>query len=158
MNLRRRLRARAVAVVLLLGATVASGSAHAVEAGPGSRNFTAPGSVPNYFSNEAAPFQGEIRAAQPGADQYNAAPGRTTTTAAAPRRHTRKASASAARGKHRGKLVRAKGSSSRQLARAGAAKGGKAALGRTRSAKSKTAAKSMKTTATQPKQAARSTR
>ena len=157
MSLRRRPRVRTAALLLLGGAVAfaaAGGSANAVEPGFGSRNFTAPGSVPNYFSNEASPFQGAAGAAQPGADRYSAAPAYSYAAGVAPRRYYR-----AARGKQRGRLARGRVSSSRELARAGAPKGGRTVIAAgTRSTQGKSAAKSMKTAASQPKQAARSAR
>ena len=54
-----KLRYPAVAICLTLAlaiAPVALRPAAAAEAPPGSKNFNSPGSVPNYFSNEAAPF------------------------------------------------------------------------------------------------------
>jgi len=44
------------AVALCLTVALAIRPAGAAEAPPGSKNFNSPGSVPNYFSNEAAPF------------------------------------------------------------------------------------------------------
>lgn len=130
MTLRRGIRRRMLVVCLML-AVAAAGTSYAIEPPPGSRNFTAPGFVPNYFSNEAAPFHGgaAARPAQPVGDQFNAA-SPPTSRAAAPRRQARKGSVSASRAKHRGKLVRGKRSyskagASRQAARAGARRSGK---------------------------------
>jgi hypothetical protein len=49
------LRYPAVALCLAIAASTIS-PAGAAEAPPGSKNFSSPGSVPDYFSNEAAPF------------------------------------------------------------------------------------------------------
>ena len=54
MSLRHLMLAAGVA----LAASVAGAPVHAVAAPPGSKNFTPPGDVPNYFSGEAQSFQG----------------------------------------------------------------------------------------------------
>ena len=135
----------------------AAAPAGAVEPAPGSRNFTAPSTAPNYFSNESAPFQEGARPGQPGADQFNAAPGPRGETASS-RRATRTAAGSG-RAKKRGKLARGK-ASSRQVARAGGARGGKAAaVGRAaKPARGKSIATGTRTAASQGRQAARATR
>jgi hypothetical protein len=51
------MKRRHLAITLFLViAAAATSPAGAAEAPPGSKNFNSPGSVPNYFSNEAAPF------------------------------------------------------------------------------------------------------
>ena len=50
------MKLRYPAAALCLTLALAIGPAAAAEAPPGSKNFNSPGSVPNYFSNEAAPF------------------------------------------------------------------------------------------------------
>jgi hypothetical protein len=55
------LRFPAIAACLAIAAAIgpmAAPPAGAAEAPPGSKNFNSPGGVPNYFSNEAAPFVG----------------------------------------------------------------------------------------------------
>src|SRR5260221_2740932 len=56
----RRLGWQALALGLALA--IAGSPADAVEAPPGSKNFTPPRDVPNYFSNESGPFQGGANA------------------------------------------------------------------------------------------------
>ena len=127
------MRRGVLAVALILGSALAGPPAGAIEPPPGTKNFTPPRSVPDYFSNEAAPFRG-VRAAQPAADQFNPASVAAGNDGVAETpRHTRKASASAGRAKQRGKLVRgktarSKAASSRQAARAGKARKGKTAI------------------------------
>ena len=48
--------------------------AQAFEPQLGSKNFTPPNFVPNYFSNEGAPFGRGSQSAQPDADRFNTAP------------------------------------------------------------------------------------
>ena len=54
------LRSRPRRIALLAGLTIVlvAGPAFAVDSGNGSKNFHAPASVPNYFSNEAGPMLG----------------------------------------------------------------------------------------------------
>jgi hypothetical protein len=68
MSLRRRLRRLLLAVGASLAVVVAALPVAAVETPPGSKNFTPPRNVPNYFSNESGPFNGGAgaRTAQPG--------------------------------------------------------------------------------------------
>jgi hypothetical protein len=89
----------AAGLLTLLGA-LAGVPAQAFEPPPGSKNFTSPNSVPNYFSNEAAPFGRGSQMAQPGADRFNTAP------IAAISQPTRNTASSASRGTHRSKLAR----------------------------------------------------
>jgi hypothetical protein len=109
----RRICTRVLGMCLMLGLAAAETS-YAIEPPPGSRNFTPPGFVPNYFSNEAAPFHGGAgaRLVQPGADQFNAAPASGGRAAAASRRHGPQGYA-ADRAKQRGKLARGKRSYSK---------------------------------------------
>jgi len=58
MNFRYPAIAACLAIAAAVVAPMAVQSAGAAEAPPGSKNFTSPGGVPNYFSNEAAPFVG----------------------------------------------------------------------------------------------------
>ena len=63
-----RPRCPALAIPLALVFALAGAPAEAAEPPPGSKNFTPPSTVPNYFSNENTPFQSgaEAPAAQPG--------------------------------------------------------------------------------------------
>lgn len=56
MLLRSSLRRTALIVGIM--AVLIGGSAHAADNAEGSKNFAAPASVPNYFSNESGPLQG----------------------------------------------------------------------------------------------------
>ena len=63
------------------------GPVAAFESSAGSKNFTSPGSAPDYFSNEAAPFDRASHPATPGADRFNTAPiiaGRTHASISQP--------------------------------------------------------------------------
>jgi hypothetical protein len=122
MSLSRRLRALALVLGVAFAAAVAGGPADAVEAPPGSKNFSPPGYVPNYFSNESGPFQGgaNTRNAQSETAPIVAAPGSRDRVAAASRRNSRH---------HAGRLAKAKGRT--RLAHAGAAHGAKAAGAKT---------------------------
>ena len=66
----------ALAFSIGLGLAFLGAPAHAIEAPAGSKNFTPPGDVPNYFSNESGPFRGGAAAstAQQGAVPVVAAP------------------------------------------------------------------------------------
>jgi hypothetical protein len=61
-------RSRPRRAVLLLGLAVIliAGEARAADTGNGSKNFSVPQSVPNYFSNEAGPMQGAASETQRG--------------------------------------------------------------------------------------------
>src|SRR5262249_14613798 len=76
MRLPKRFRRLAVAVGIALAVAAAAAPSGAIETPAGSRNFTAPRYVPNYFSNESTPFQGGAgaRPGQPGAVPVFAAP------------------------------------------------------------------------------------
>ena len=80
--------------------------AQAFEPQPGSKNFTPPSFVPNYFSNEAAPFGRASQSAQPGADRFNTAPVAASGGDAATSEPSRNAAASAGRASYRGKQAR----------------------------------------------------
>ena len=130
MSLSPRLRHLALGVCVGLAIAVAGAPAGAVEAPAGSRNFTPPSDVPNYFSNESGPFQGgaNARNAQPGAIPVVAAPASRGGRAVASRRTSRH--------HHPGHVAKASGrtrvahgnkvSGHRQLAHAGVARRGHA--------------------------------
>jgi hypothetical protein len=64
----------ALAGLLIFCGALAGVPAQAFEPPSGNKNFATPGSVPNYFSDEAAPFDRGSHVAQPGADRFNTAP------------------------------------------------------------------------------------
>ena len=68
-------RGLALAGLLAFCGALTAVPALAFEPLSGSKNFTSPGSAPNYFSNEAAPFGQRRSGTQPGADRFNTAPG-----------------------------------------------------------------------------------
>jgi len=147
MSLRRRFRPVVLAVCVALFAAAAGMPAGAVEAPPGSANFTPPGSVPNYFSNESGPFQGgaAARPAQPGAGPVFTAPAPRRRIAAAPRRDGRHHARYAAPARGRARLARARAGGHRYavhapIARSGAASRGRAAHARSGPARSKAVA------------------
>lgn len=107
-GLGRRVRGLVLAGLLTLCGALAGVPAHSFEPPPGGKNFTAPGSVPNYFSNEAALFGRGSRVAQPGADRFNTAPIAVRSRYAAMPAPTRGTVASAGPGPHRGRLARGK--------------------------------------------------
>src|SRR5580700_6717453 len=121
MNLSRCLPLRALALGLALAAAVAGGPAAAVEAPPGSKNFTPPADVPNYFSNESGPFQGgaNARNAQPGAAPIVAAPASRGRALTASRRNARHHAARIAKARGRTRLAHGKATAHRQLAHLG---------------------------------------
>jgi hypothetical protein len=96
----------------------------------GSKNFTSPSFVPDYFSNEAAPFGRGSQAAQPAADRFNTAPVATSGAYAAAPDPSRDSEASAGSASYRGTLAhsrtgRGKSASSRTArAHHGGARGG----------------------------------
>ena len=98
-------RRLAAATCLAIAGVLATSPAGAVEPPSGSRNFTAPGYVPNYFSNESGPFHSgaNARVAQPGVPPGFAAPAPRPGIAVAAHRHDRNHSghAGAARGHYR---------------------------------------------------------
>jgi hypothetical protein len=123
----RVVRGLALAGLLTLCGTPAGMAARAFEPPPGSKNFTAPSSVPNYFSNEAAPFRRGPQTAAPGADRFNTAPARTGSSHAAVAPPTPDTAASAGRGTHqstpaRGGTARSKQAASRTAGRTGSRK------------------------------------
>jgi hypothetical protein len=114
MSLRHLMRAAGVALAL----AVAGAPVHAVAAPPGSKNFTPPGYVPNYFSGEAQSFQGNAtaRAAPSGAGPGFAAP--RGTVAVASRGVGRRHAARAARGRGQFRLAHGRATTYRQLVHA----------------------------------------
>jgi hypothetical protein len=105
MSGRRAAFAACLAVALLAAAGL---PAPAVEPPPGSKNFVAPGFVPNYFSNESGALRGSggVRPAPPGvaAAAYAAPPPHPRPLAAA-RRAGRHAKARLTKGKRAGSTV-----------------------------------------------------
>jgi len=126
-----RLRRLALAVCLVYSAGLAVETAAAVEPPSGSRNFTPPGHVPNYFSNETAPFRGTSggQTAAPGASPVVAVPGIANHGAVAATRAARQHSVQA--GRQRARLARGKAGRHGQVARARVSRGGKAVAART---------------------------
>jgi hypothetical protein len=124
---RRSLR---LALAIALATTVAGMPADAVEAPPGSKNFTPPADVPNYFSNESGPFQGgtTARDAQPATAPIVAAPASRGRAPAASRRSGRHYAARARAG---GRLAHDRAVAHRQFAHAVAAHGARASAART---------------------------
>ncbi|MGE0259982.1 MAG: hypothetical protein AB7H71_03685 [Alphaproteobacteria bacterium] len=86
---------------------VCSAPTQAFEPPLGSKNFTSPSFVPNYFSNEAAPFGRGSPAAQPAADRFNTAPAPAAAGYAATSETSPSPAASAVRQTYRGKPARA---------------------------------------------------
>ena len=60
-----RLRRGAIALCLAAAVALAGGFAHALDAGPGTKNFNVPPGVPDHFSNEAEPFAASPAAGGP---------------------------------------------------------------------------------------------
>jgi hypothetical protein len=83
--------------------------AQAFEPQLGSRNFTPPSSVPNYFSDEAAPFGRGAQTAQPGADRFNTAPAAASGDYAVQSEPSRNTAANAGHATYRGKQARGRG-------------------------------------------------
>jgi hypothetical protein len=102
----RGIRGLALAGLLIFCGALAGAPSQAFEPPPGSKNFTSPSSVPNYFSNEAGPFGRGSSVTQPGADRFNTAPVAATGGPAAMSAPVRSATASAGPGTHRGPLAR----------------------------------------------------
>ena len=119
MSLLRRLHPLALALGTALAIAVAGVPAGAVEAPPGSKNFTPPGDVPNYFSNESGPFQGGANARSTPSDTAPilAAPASRGRALAASRGNARR---HAAHARGRTRLAHGKAAAHRQLAHAGA--------------------------------------
>jgi hypothetical protein len=135
----RRLRRLALAVCLAYGAGLGAEIAVAVEPPSGSRNFTAPTHVPNYFSNETAPFRGTSggQTASPGGGPVVAAPVQAQHGAVASNRRAREQSVHA--GRQRARLARGK-AGRHQVAGARGSRGGKSVAARNTSARSKASA------------------
>jgi hypothetical protein len=131
-----QLRRLALAVCLAYGAGLSVEMAGAVEPPSGSRNFTAPNHVPNYFSNETAPFRGTSggQIASPGGGPVAVTPVQTERGTVASNRRARQNSVHA--GRQRAKLARGK-ASRHQVVRARGSRGGKAVAARSTSAKIK---------------------
>jgi hypothetical protein len=117
MSLRHLMLAAGVALAL----AVAGAPVHAVAAPPGSKNFTPPGYVPNYFSGEAPSFQGNAtgRPAPSGASQPRVGPGFVApasrgTVAVASRGVGRRHAARAARGRGQFRLAHGRATTYRQ--------------------------------------------
>ncbi|HVB16205.1 MAG TPA: hypothetical protein VNF04_06725 [Stellaceae bacterium] len=92
MSLRRNLGCWARALCVALALMLAASAAGAIEPPSGSTNFTPPGSVPDYFSNESGPFRGgaAARTARPvPAPGVVAAPAPRRRVAVAVRHHVR---------------------------------------------------------------------
>ena len=130
MSLRRTLgcwaRALCVALVVILAASAAGG----VEPPSGSKNFTAPGSVPDYFSNESGPFRGgaTARAAPPGPTPGVVMPVPHRRVAVAARHHGRYRARHLGRAGGRLRLARGHAIGHRPVVHSGAARvGGKSA-------------------------------
>src|SRR5437588_13092673 len=98
MSLSWGLRALALALSVALVLAMAGVPAVAVEAPPGSKNFSPPGYVPNYFSNESGPFRGGASA--------GSAPSETAPIVAAVGSRDRVAAASR---RHGGRIAKARG-------------------------------------------------
>ncbi len=130
MSLPQRLRRLALGCGVGLALAVAGAPADAVEAPPGSKNFTPPSGVPNYFSNESGPFQGgaNARNAQPGAVPVVAAPAAHGKRVVASRRTSRHhhQPTHVAKASGRTRLAHGKASAHRQVAHAGAVRHGHA--------------------------------
>ena len=131
-----RLRRWAVAVCVVYASAVAVETAAALEPPSGSRNFIAPNHVPNYFSNETAPFRGTSggQTASPGGPVV-AVPGTLNHGSVAANRSARQKSVHA--GRHRARLARGKASRHGHVARARATRGGKVISTRSASVRSK---------------------
>ena len=136
MSLPWRLPLRALALGLLLAAAVAGGPVAAVAAPQGSKNFTPPADVPNYFSNESGPFQGgaTARNAQSDTAPVAAAPAPRGRVLTASRRNARHHAARLAKARGRTRLAHAKSSANRQFAHAGTASASKTVHAQVRSA------------------------
>lgn len=109
-----RSRPRRIGFFLGLIAVLTAAQARAADTGNGSKNFTAPRAVPNYFSNEAGPMLGPTSETQRGplymSQTYGAARGAAQTAVAAPRYRQHVAMA-----EPRGRLVRGRGRGGRVL-------------------------------------------
>jgi hypothetical protein len=105
-----RLHLRRVVVFVGLAAVLIGGDARAADTGNGSKNFSAPQTVPNYFSNEAGPMQGAASETQRGplymGQTYGQLQQATARTAAVEAPRYREHIAFAA---PRGRLIRGRG-------------------------------------------------
>ena len=133
MNLSWRLHLLVLALSIGLAAAGASVPAKAVEAPPGTTNFTPPANVPNYFSNESGPFQGgaNARDAQPGIGPSLAAPAPRGMGAILSHRDSRHHPGRTAKARGRTRMAHGRASAHRQFAHAGAPKRGQASEPRT---------------------------
>src|SRR5258705_7903822 len=124
MSLPPRLRPKALALGVALAVAVAGAPARAVEAPPGSKNFTPPRDVPNYFSNESGPFQGGANARNMQSDTAPilAAPSSRGRAVVSARRNARGHASRNAKARGRTRLAHGKASAHRQVAHAGAAR------------------------------------
>jgi hypothetical protein len=124
-----RLRRLALAVCVAYGGGLGAEMAVAVEPASGSRNFTAPRHVPNYFSNETAPFRGASggQTASPGNSPVVVIPRTVNGGSVESNRHARQKSVQA--GRHRARLARGKVRRG-QAVHARLARGGKAVVAR----------------------------
>ena len=132
-----RLRRLALGICVAYGAGLGAEMAVAVEPPSGSRNFTAPSHVPNYFSNETAPFRGTSggQTASPGGGPIVAPPAQAHHGTVASSRRARQKSVHA--GRQRAKLARGKGGRHGQVVRARGSGGGKVVAARSAHARSK---------------------
>jgi hypothetical protein len=104
----------------LAGLALSGAPSQAFEPQPGSKNFTPPSFVPNYFSDEAALFGRASQTAQPAGDRFNTAPVAASGGYAVTSEPSRNTTASAGRARYRGKLAhgrtgRVKSASSRTV-------------------------------------------
>jgi hypothetical protein len=124
-----RLRLLAVALLLALLAIPGAGAALAIETPEGSRNFNAPGYVPNYFSNEAGSFQGRASSPSYGAAPAYAAPAPRAGNVFVSGRHGRYRLVLRGRGRGRRYVAAAHGRTARHVAyAAGRSPGGHASV------------------------------
>ena len=132
-----RLQRLALAVCLAYGGGLGAEMAVAAEPPSGSRNFTAPRHVPNYFSNETAPFRGTSggQTASPGAGPVVAAPVQAHHGAVVSNRRARQQSVHA--GRQRAKLARGKAGRHGQVVRVRGSRGAKVVAARSAHARSK---------------------
>jgi hypothetical protein len=95
-----------IAVLFGVAAAISAGSAWALDTGNGSKNFSVPGNVPNYFANESGPMvggsaesrRGELYSSQTQASAP-ARPAVVATSPAEPRGRTHIAMAVPSRGR-----------------------------------------------------------
>jgi hypothetical protein len=99
-----RSRPRRIGFFLGLIAVLTAVQARAADTGNGSKNFTVPRTVPNYFSNEAGPMLGPTSETQRGPLYMNQTYGTSQAAVAAPRYRQHLAMA-----EPRGRLIRGRG-------------------------------------------------